>query len=33
MTRTLTELAVWTNMRLVEPVPYADDLQRDGVNV
>lgn len=33
MTRELMELAAWTNMRLVEPVPYADYLQRDGVNV
>lgn len=33
LTRELMELAAWTNMRLVEPVPYADHLQRDGVNV
>lgn len=33
MTRELMELAAWTDMRLVEPVPYADYLQRDGVNV
>ena len=33
MTRELMELAAWTKMRLVEPVPYADYLQRDGVNV
>jgi L-fucose isomerase-like protein len=32
MTRELMELAAWTGMRLVEPVPYADYLQRDGVN-
>ncbi|MEM7441876.1 MAG: hypothetical protein AAF414_00965 [Pseudomonadota bacterium] len=33
MSRELMELAAWTGMRLVEPVPYADYLQRDGVNV
>lgn len=32
VTRELMELAAWKKMRLVEPVPYADYLQRDGVN-
>ncbi len=29
----LMELAAWKKLRLVERVPYADHLQRDGVNV
>ena len=33
VTRELMELAAWKKMRLVEPVPYADHLQWDGVNV
>jgi L-fucose isomerase-like protein len=32
VTRELMELAAWKKMRLVEPVPYADYLQWDGVN-
>lgn len=33
VTRELMELAAWKKMQLVEPVPYEDYLQRDGVNV
>ena len=34
MARTLNKSAAWINIkRLVEPVPYADYLQRDGVNI
>jgi L-fucose isomerase-like protein len=32
LTGELMELAAWTGMRLVEPIPYADHLQLDGVN-
>ncbi len=32
VTDELMELAAWKKMRLVEPVPYADHLQRDGIN-
>jgi len=32
MTDELMELAAWKKMQLVEPVPYEDYLQRDGVN-
>jgi len=27
------ELAAWTRMQLLQPVPYADHVQIDGVNV
>lgn len=33
VTRELMELAAWKKLQLVEPVPYADYLQWDGVNV
>jgi len=32
VTRELMEMAAWKKMRLVEPVPYADYLQMEGVN-
>lgn len=32
VTRELMEMAAWMKMRLVEPVPYADYLQVEGVN-
>ena len=33
MSSELMELAAWTRMKLLEPIPYADHVQLDGVNV
>lgn len=33
MSSELMELAAWTGMQLLQPVPYADHVQIDGVNV
>jgi hypothetical protein len=33
MSNELMELAAWTRMQLIQPVPYADHVQIDGVNV
>lgn len=33
LTGELMELAAWTRMKLLQPIPYADHVQIDGVNV
>lgn len=33
MSSELMELAAWTRMKLIQPIPYADHVQIDGVNV